>query len=88
MPSTCPSFALPLSSGPYAPRTLLRRGRLGSGSQGDCSPPAPTEPYLCCSHTALRDDGLSPPVAGRVTASQFPVAAQAVPGRGCSPRVS
>ncbi len=30
-------------------------------ARGGCPPPALTEPYLCFSHTALRDDGLLPP---------------------------
>ena len=33
----------------------------GRVARGGCPPPALTEPYKCCSHTALRDDGLLPP---------------------------
>ena len=36
-------------------RFLVRNGRV---TRGDYSPPVPTEPDLCLSHPALRDDGV------------------------------
>jgi hypothetical protein len=45
------SYAPPKDSPPHGPPGCRV-------ARGGYPPPAPTEPYLCFSHTALRDDGL------------------------------
>jgi hypothetical protein len=70
------------------PQPLEHRGRSHLGrrsarrspsadrvARGGCPPPALTEPYLCCSHTALRDSRFPPHGFPRLPAGSRPVGA-------------